>query len=173
MTASLVGLVDLQKVLAELPDKLEANVLRGAMKAGAEVIAEEARERCRSADVRKTIKTKASVKGRIVKALIQTKDGAAYMAPWLEYGTLPHVIAVRDGSGRTARAVNRAHKKGSLLIGGAFVGDFVWHKGAKPYPFMRPALDQRRDDAVTVIGEQIAARLAKIDALPVAAEADE
>lgn len=163
----LVGLLDLQKVLAELPDKLERNVLRGAMRAGAEVIADAAREQCRSSEVRATIKTAASVKGRIVTARVLTSGEDAYIAPWLEYGTSAHIIAVKNGDGTTARRLNRLNKKGSLMIGGAFVGDAVWHPGAKPYPFMRPALDQRQDEAVTTIGEQIAARLGKLDAMTI------
>jgi HK97 gp10 family phage protein len=159
----MVGLVDLQRVLADLPDKLEANVLRGAMKAGAEVIADGARDNCRSSEVRATITSSARVKGRVVTALVQTKGDGAYKAPWLEYGTEAHIIRANDGEGRTARRPNRLNRKGALMIGTAFVGDAVWHPGAKPYPFMRPGLDQRQEEAMTVIGEQIAARLGRIN----------
>jgi hypothetical protein len=173
VTAKLVGLVDLQRVLADLPEKLERNVLRGSMKAGADVIADGARGACRSAEVRATITSSARVKGRIVTALVQTKGDGAYKAPWLEYGTEAHIIRANDGEGRTARRLNRLNRKGALMIGTAFVGDAVWHPGAKPYPFMRPALDQRQEEAVRTIGEQIAVRLAALDAPALAEGPDE
>lgn len=159
----MVGLIDLHRVLNELPDRLERNVLRGAMKAGADVIADEARDLCRSSEVRESISTSASVKGRVVTALIQTKGDGSYLAPWLEYGTEPHIIRAKDPEGRTAGRLNRLNKRGALMIGGKFVGDLVWHPGARKLPFMRPAMDQREEQAVTVIGEQIAARLGRIN----------
>lgn len=158
----MVGLVDLHRILAELPDRLERNVLRGAMKAGADVIAEAARDECVSSEVRASISTTASVKGRVVTALVQTKGQGAYMAPWLEYGTEPHFIVANDSEGRTVNRLNRLSKQGSLAIGGKFVGKVVWHPGSRKIPFMRPALDQHEDKAVTVIGGQIAARLGKL-----------
>jgi len=173
------GNVDLGAILASLPEQLERNILRGAMRAGAEVIADGARENCRSAEVRETIGTTSRAEPGLVTAKVQTKGKGAYKAPWLENGTEPHFVSVdsEQSGGRTVRRVNRSEKAGSLDIGGArrvnvgekgsivingqFVGDTVHHPGARPYPFMRPALDAKERDAVAAIGSYIGKRLTK------------
>ena len=163
MTASLKGGLDLNAFLAALPENLEQNVLRGALKAGANVIADRAREMCRSEEVRETIKTISRTAKNIVTAKIQTKGEAAFKAPWLEHGTDPHFITVDDDvrGGRTVRKINKDAKKGSLVIGGMFVGTTVHHPGARPYPFMRPAADTGEGAAIEAIGAHIAMKMTK------------
>ena len=163
MTASLKGGADVGAFLAALPAQLEKNILRGALKAGAEVIAAGAREGCRSSEVRESIKTSSRADQGVVTAKVQTKGKGAYIAPWLEYGTDPHFISVDDAQrgGMTVRRINKKTKEGSLVIGGKFVGSTVHHPGAKPYPFMRPALDNREADAIAAIGGYIQTRLTK------------
>lgn len=163
MTAKLTGGTDLAQFLAALPGNLERNILRGALRAGAEEYAEGARENCRSAEVRDTIKVTSRAEQGVVTAKVQTKGLGAYIAPWLEYGTDPHFISVDDeqSGGMTARKINRETKKGSLVIGGHFVGATVHHPGARPYPFMRPAVDMREAAAVAAIGSYIDMRLTK------------
>lgn len=163
MTASVEGLATLSNFLASLPENIERNVLRGALKAGADEIADGAREACRSEEVRASIKTTSrSEKGAVV-AKVQTKGPGAYLAPWLEHGTDPHFISVDEAQsgGRTIRRINRQVKEGSLVIGGQFVGKTIHHPGAKPYPFMRPALDQRQAAAITAIGNHIGLKMTK------------
>lgn len=176
MSSKLHGMVDLTQVLAALPEGLEKNVLRGALKAGAEVFAEGAREECRSEEVRKTIKTSSRAEPGLVTAKIQTKGPGAQKAPWLEFGTDPHFISVDDeqSGGRTVRRINRLAKEGSLVIGGKFVGKTVHHPGAKPYPFMRPPLDTRETAAVDAMVSYARKRLTKEGILtPVPEEAEE
>lgn len=167
MTATLKGGVDLSAFIASLPANLEQKVLRGALKAGAEVIADGARDNCRSAEVRATIGTTSRADPGVVSAKVQTKGDGAYMAPWLENGTDEHLISVDDeqSGGRTVRRINDLAKEPgaghSLVIGSKFVGSTVLHPGAQPYPFMRPALDTREQDAVAAIGSHIATKLTK------------
>ncbi len=167
MSASLKGGNALKDFLASLPANLERNVLRGALKAGADEIAEGAREGCRSPEVRATIKTMSRSENGVVVAKVQTKGDGAFKAPWLEHGTDPHFISVdaEQSGGRTIGRINRlakgADSNHSLVIGGKFVGDTVLHPGAKPYPFMRPALDQRQAAAITAIGAHIGLKMTK------------
>jgi hypothetical protein len=161
MTAKLTS--NLAAFLSSLPGNLERNILRGGLKAGAEVIADGAREGCRSAEVRATIGTTSRAEPGLVTAKVQTKGPGAYKAPWLENGTDPHYISVdpEQSGGRTVRKVNRLAQKGTLVINGVPVGDTVHHPGARPYPFMRPALDQREQQAIDAIGGYINRRLTK------------
>lgn len=169
MSATMKGGADLSAFLASLPHNLEAKILRSALKDGAEVIAAGAREKCRSDEVRATIVTTSSTEPGIVTAKIQTKGEGAYKAPWLENGTDPHFISVdpEQSGGQTPERINRLTKggkadaAGTLLINGKPVGATVYHPGARPYPFMRPALDENEQDAITAIGNHIAAKLTK------------
>lgn len=169
MSATMKGGDGLNAFFASLPANLGPKVLRGALKAGAEVIADRARDKCRSVEVRETIGTVSKSEPGVVTAKVQTKGPGAFKAPWLENGTDPHFISVDPevAGGRTAGRVNRLNSKGSsgvaetLIIGGKPVGKTVHHPGAKDHPFMRPALDEGEEDAIAAIGAHIAAKLTK------------
>jgi HK97 gp10 family phage protein len=157
------GLGDVNSFLSTLPAKLESNILRGALKAGADVFAAEARDTVRSHEVRDAISTSSRAEKGLVSAKVQVKGKGAYLAPWLEHGTDPHFISVDDSvsEGKTVRRINTEVKHHSLEIGGHFVGTTVHHPGAQPYPFMRPAVDNKSGAAIAAIGDYIAARCTK------------
>ena len=167
MSATVKGGAALKDFLASLPANLERGVLRGALKAGADEIAEGAREGCRSPEVRASVQVTARSEKGLVTAKVQTKGDGSYMAPWLEFGTDPHFISVDDEqrAGRTVGRINRLAKERdsshSLVIGGQFVGTTVFHPGAKPYPFMRPAVDNREAAAIAAISSHISAKATK------------
>jgi hypothetical protein len=148
MTAKRNGMVDLTSFFATLPANLELNVLRSALRAGAEEFADGAREECTSEEVRATIKTSSRAEPGLVTAKVQTKGKGAHKAPWLEYGTDEHEITVK---GDTV----------SLVIDGKFVGKSVEHPGARAKPFIRPALATRETAAVDAIIRQARKRLTK------------
>ena len=173
MTSSVKGMGDLKQFLASLPDNLGQNILRGALRAGAQAYADGARENCRDPEVRAAIKVSARSEPGIVSAKVKVQGPGAYKGPWLENGTDPHFISVDEdhSGGRTVRRINRldkaarlAGKEGpgaSLVINGQFVGTTVHHPGAKPFPFMRPAADTKGPDAIAAIGNYITTRLTK------------
>ncbi|MFD1951371.1 HK97 gp10 family phage protein [Sphingomonas arantia] len=163
MSVTMRGGADFNAFLAALPQNIERNVLRTALKAGADVFAEGAREECRSEEVRGTIQTSSRSEKGIVTAKIQTKGDGAFKAPWLEFGTDPHFISVDDDQtgGKTVRRINLEAKRGSLVIGGMFVGSTVYHPGARPYPFMRPAVDTRETAAIAAISAHIAGKMTR------------
>lgn len=176
------GLSELNKFLQQLPAKIEQNVMRGALRAGANVIKDEAKRLVpvsapnsrdkkrygfRAGTLRDSIRVSARVKnGRVTASVYaggQTKSGAeVYYASWVEFGTAAHAIMAKQANGKNAaRRLNRqAKRSGSLQIGGRFVGSVVMHPGSRPRPFMRPALDGRAQAAVLAAAEYIKKRLA-------------
>lgn len=157
------GLSELQAFLDQLPAKIERNVLRGALRAGAKPVLEDARRRAptappsgknervyglRQGALRDSLRISVKVRGGKVTASVKAggrKKGDVYYARFVEYGTRPHTIKARGG--------------GALAFGGGFLRS-VEHPGATPHPFLRPALDTRAGDAVVAAGEYIKTRLA-------------
>lgn len=143
-TVNVKGLSDLGRALEQLPDKLARGALRGALRAGGKVIQGLARENIESdtGETAKSIKISTRARGLEVSATVRTKH---YRARWLEFGTRPHLIKARDG--------------GALSFGGGFY-KVVEHPGARPHPFMRPALDTGATAAVLAAGLYLKNRLA-------------
>lgn len=152
-----------RRFIAEVPEKLQRSVLPGAARAAAEVIVEEARLRVVSSEVRASIKVSSSRRDGEIIARVQTKGEGAYLAPWLEFGTSPHFIRVNEGErqGRSVRRINQLAREGSLVINGQFVGSTIWHPGASPHPFLRPALDLKEAEAIAAARSYIAARIGR------------
>lgn len=146
------GLRELNALLQTLPVKIERNILRTAMRRGANVIRDQAKlnvpisppsDRNRkkyggyAGALRDSIKTSnpRSNKGRVTVYVraggTKTKKGAdVYYAKWVEYGTKPH------DNGRRGM-----------------------HPGARPRPFLRPAADTEQARAVIAVGNWVKHRL--------------
>lgn len=153
------GLSDLQKFLDQLPAKLERNIMRSALRAGANVLKAQALANVpvKSGDLRRSLKVGTNARGGVVTATVRTK---LFYARFVEYGTKAHNIKARR-----AKALHVA----------AWFGLSVSHPGSRPRPFLRPALDVAAGAAVIAVGEQVKARLTKtgLDASPVRVEGDE
>ena len=94
-------------------------------------------------------------------ANLKATGAHAHVAPWVEYGTKPHTITAKPGK--------------ALAIGGMYV-HAVDHPGARPHPFMRPALDSQAQPAVIAAAEYMKARLATkhgLDTAHIRIEGDE
>lgn len=162
------GRQEVDTFFAQLPLDIETKLLRGAIRAGARVIAKEAKDRCTSDQVASAISIKSlSDEGRIAARVYVKGRWSNSRAIWLEYGTSPHFISV-DSSQRAGRGtlsmnaeVKAAGGDGSLVIGGKFIGDTVFHPGARPHPFMRPALDLRERQAIDAAQGYINSRVTK------------
>ncbi len=162
------GRAEVRQFIQRTPAELEEKVLRGAARAAANVVANEAKERTQSKEVRGAIKvsTRKPEGGRII-AKVQVRGPGAYLAPWEEYGTSPHLISV-DESQRNGMSIGRINKLAkqpdsnhSLVIGGKFVGATVLHPGARAHPFLRPALDIKETEAIGAAQAYIAARVTR------------
>lgn len=155
------GKAEVKAYIGRIPADMEAKVLRGAARVAATVVAEEAMDRTQSSEVRGAIKVATKREdGRII-AKVQVKGPGAYLAPWEEYGTDPHFIRVdeRERGGMSIGRINKEHKKGALVIAGEFVGDTVFHPGARPHPFLRPALDVKQGEAIAAAQGYIRSRV--------------
>jgi HK97 gp10 family phage protein len=151
------GLSELQKVLDTLPKKIERNILRGALNAGAKPLLNAAKQNCPTGEpsdygkqqyklyngaLRDSIRIsgrfdarRGAVISRIVAGGKARKTGAnVFYAHMIEFGTKPHSIT-KGGKGEKN------------------------HPGTSPKPFMRPALDSESFNSVIATGEYIKKRL--------------
>ncbi len=141
------GLSELNKLLQELPVKLEKNVLRGALRAAAKPVLQAAKEGApvKSGLLRDGLKI-SSGRGKpgTVVAKVKVTGKHAFIAPWLEYGVAAHKITAKKG--------------GWLFFGGMFAKS-IDHPGFSPRPFMRPALDGQAQAAVLAAANYMKTRL--------------
>lgn len=160
------GKAEVARFIAHLPAELESKVLRGAAKAAAKVIATEAKELSESPRVASDIVIRSSARDGLIVVKVTVKRGWSYsVGVWLEWGTDPHLIRVDESQrqGMTIGKINRLAKEPgsshSLVIGGNFVGASVMHPGARPHPFLRPALDIKGGAAIAAAQTYINARV--------------
>ncbi|HEX7856094.1 MAG TPA: HK97 gp10 family phage protein [Sphingobium sp.] len=159
--ATVSGRDEVKRLFATTRMALETKLLRGAARAAAKVVAEEAKARSISQEVSNAIKIATAQRDGRVIAKVQVKGTGAYIAPWLEYGTAPHFISVDDSQrqGMSVGRINKAHAAGSLVINGQFVGTTVFHPGARPHPFLRPALDTKEGEAIAAAQAYITSKI--------------
>lgn len=163
---------ELAQFLQQLPVKVEKNIMRAALRAGAAVLREAARNNVPVDDglLRKSVRVSTNSKHGVVTATVKAGDKKAFYAHMVEYGTRPHLIKVRDEDrpinykltqkrGVLTRVSIRTMNRHSLQIGGHFVGASVKHPGATPKPFMRPALDSKSSAAIQAVSAKIRERL--------------
>lgn len=142
------GLSELDRLLKELPAKIEGNIMRGAVRAGAKVMETRAKELVPvdDGDLRDSIKVSTKSKRGQVSATVRAGGKKAFYAHMVEFGTARHFI--------------KPKKRKSLFFAG-MAREVVDHPGTSPKPFMRPALDNSQREAVDAAAAYIRARLAK------------
>lgn len=140
------GLAELNAFLQALPAKVERNILRGAMRAGMNQVKPSAVAGVHSISglLAAGLKVGTRAKGGTVYATLKATGKHAYVARWVEYGTARHTITAKDRKG--------------LSFSGVFFQS-VQHPGARPKPFLRPALDRNASAAVVAAAEYMKARL--------------
>lgn len=156
------GSSEVRNYINGLPGKINT-ILKGAAGAAGRVVADEAKVRSISHEVSEGVTTKTNVEGDRIVCWVGVKKGwPQSVGIWLEYGTSPHFISVDDSQrmGMSVGRINKSHKAGSLVINGQFVGDTVFHPGATPHPFLRPALDTKHGEAVAAAQRYINSRIA-------------
>jgi HK97 gp10 family phage protein len=168
------GLAELQKKLDEIPAKIEGNVMRGAMRYAMKPVKDVAELNIQSdtGELAAGLKIYTILKNGVVKSVLAARGSEGYRAMWLEFGTKPHFIKVQEEEkkfnirrsaklGVLVRESMTTINRRALQIGSNFVGPVVHHPGAKPHPFLRPALDSEAQNCVLRAGEYIKARLLK------------
>ncbi len=141
----------LAKALRELPVKIEKNILRSAMRAGARVIANEAKGNVpvEDGDLKRSIRVSTNTRKGEVTAKAVAGGKKVYYAHFVEFGTVGHIISAKSGSVlRFTTRDGKYHERTS-----------VNHPGARAKPFLRPALDSKAQQAVRAVAKQIAAKL--------------
>lgn len=143
---TIVGGRELDAMLQSLPVKVERNILRAALRAGAAVFREEAKAKAPvdSGALRRSIKVSTNSKKGRVTAKLKVGGKLAPHAHLVEYGTKPHTITAKQGGG--------------LTVGGNVVSS-VDHPGARPRAFMRPAFDTKPPAAIAAVASKIRERL--------------
>jgi HK97 gp10 family phage protein len=143
----ITGLAELQKALSDLPARIEANVVRGALKAGAQVMVDEAKRQVPVASG--TLRDSIHVSSRITKRTGKVTGNVvarARHAHLVEFGTAAHWI--------------KPKARRSLFVAG-LLRDVVHHPGARAKPFMRPALDRGWQPAIERFAQYAEKRVAK------------
>lgn len=145
---TIIGGRELDAFLQLLPAKVEKNIMRAALRAGANEFKAEAKVNVPvdDGDLKRSIRVTTRTKSGTVYASVKAGGKKAPHWHFVEFGTKPHKIAPKGAGG--------------LLIGGHVVGA-VNHPGAKPKPFFRPALDSKSGQAITAVGAKIRERLTK------------
>lgn len=140
---------ELDAFLQTLSAKVEKNIMRGAMRAGANVFKKEAREKLQangsviSGLLLKGLKVSGKAKGGTVTASLKTTGKHNHLARWIEYGVAPHSI-----------------KKGAKRTSGIPEGSTP-HPGFREKPFMRPTLDEKTPAAIAAVTAYVRKRLTK------------
>ena len=183
------GLDELQKVLDQLAPNIEANIMRGALRAGMKPIKERAKLSIngQSGELASSLRVYTRLRDGIVRASLAASGFQGYVAMWVEYGTRPHLIKVQEDEKKINYRLSR--KRGELVresmstinrrvlkIGNNFVGPVIAHPGSKPKPFLRPALTSEGTRALVAVANYIKHRLEKkekIDTSHIVIEVDE
>lgn len=162
----------LAQALATLAPKIEKNIMRAALRAGGNVIRDDARQYVpvKYRKLWRSIRVSTGAKGGTVKATVKAGDRQAFYAHMVEYGTKKHLIKVDESEkpinyrltrkrGVLTRASMRTVNRNVLQIGNTFVGPTVEHPGAKESPYMRPALDNGAQRALAATAAKARERL--------------
>lgn len=148
MSSNVTGLKELQAFLDQLPAKIEANIMRSALRAGANVVLAEVKINVpeKTGVLKAGLKVGTRSRRGVVTATVKAGGKHGHLAKWIEFGAAAHFIKPK-----TAK---------SLFFAG-LMRDGVDHPGIKPKPFMRPALDSQSQAALLAVGEAIKKRLTK------------
>lgn len=168
------GRAEVKRYFAQAPKTIAERILPGAGRAGGNVIAAEAALRApKEVSDAIVVETRKDA-GRIVVRVTVKKGWARSVGVWAEWGTDPHFIRIsdEDRGGLSVRKSNERVKTGSMVINGKFVGDTVFHPGAKAHPFLRPALDLKEAEAITAAQAYINSRVARMSKAGLLAEVD-
>lgn len=143
---TIAGGRELDDFLKTFSAKVEKNIMRAALRAGAAEFREQVRANVpvASGDLKRSIRITTRFKKGTVYASVKAGGKRAPHWHFVEFGTAAHRIAPKGAGG--------------LLIGGQVVGA-ADHPGARPKPFMRPAFDTRSAAALKAVAAKIRERL--------------
>lgn len=140
------GVPELKTFMANFPERM-ADITRGGLEAGMNVVKPVAQSNIHSVSgaLANGLKVGTRQTGNTVIAYLRATGPEAFKAKFVEFGTNAHKIASKVAA--------------ALSFNGRFVKS-VAHPGAKPHPFLRPALDSQAGPAVAAAAEYMKKRLA-------------
>lgn len=143
---AIIGGRELDAFLQQLPVKVERNILRAAMRAGANEFKKAARAGVPvdDGDLKSSLRVTTRTKGGTVYASLKAGGKRAPHWHWVEFGTAAHKI--------------KAKRDHALSFNGTTVRE-VDHPGARAQPFMRPAFDSAAAAAIAATAAKIRERL--------------
>lgn len=143
---AIIGGRELDALLQSLPVKVERNILRAALRAGAAEFRKEARQNVPvdEGDLQASIRVTTRTRRGTVYASVKAGGKRAPHWHWIEFGTAAHKI--------------KPKKQQALSFGGAVARE-VDHPGGKPKPYMRPAFDSGQRAALAAVAAKIRERL--------------
>jgi HK97 gp10 family phage protein len=144
-----VGIEELGQVLDGLAGdkKLSNKVVRGILNKAAKPIIQKAQELApqEDGDLKKSIGTiPGRGRGKGEQVYVGPRRGGrfkGYAGHLVEYGTAPHLIKAKAADGLL-------HLRGNVFA------TEVQHPGAAARPFMRPAFDAKKDEAIGIIKDE-------------------
>ena len=139
---------ELAAFLQQLPAKVEKNIMRAALRAGANEFKKAAKEAVPvdDGDLQRSIRVTTRTKKGTIYASLKAGGKKAPHWHWVEFGTAAHKI--------------KAKPQHALSFGGVAVQE-VDHPGARAKPFMRPAFDSASAAAIAATTAKIRERLTK------------
>lgn len=171
------GLAELHKVLQSFPVKLEANILRGGLRAGSKVFLDAARVSVpkRSNQLRNSVRMSGGKDptGTIYSIVTAGSRDKVYNSKGRPIKNEP-IFEINPNGVKKYKNAFYAHmvefgtrrhfikpiKRKSLFFAG-LAKEVIDHPGSKPKPFMRPAYDQNWDGAVKVMAAYMKKRIDK------------
>lgn len=145
---SVAGLKELQQALKELPDRISKNVLRGAVAAGAAIIRKEAIARA-------PVYTGSVAEGHPPPGTLKR---SIYQKQILEYSNLTQqmfYVGVRHG-----KKYQKQGKKRNLSQDAYYAKWVEFGTSKMPaHPYLRPAFEAKKNDAVQSIKDYLAKRI--------------
>ena len=143
---AIIGGRELDAFLQQLPVKVEKNILRAALRAGAAEFRDVARQNVPVDEgyLRASIRVTTRVKRGTVYAGVKAGGRRAPHWHWVEFGTAAHKI--------------KPKKQRALSFGGTVARE-VDHPGSRPKPYMRPAFDSGQRAALAAVAAKIRERL--------------
>ena len=133
---------ELEQKLTQLPLRVAKNILARTVYAGAAIVRNEARSKCpvRTGALRKSIRIRRRKVSRGDFMVVYGVGPTVYYGHLVEYGTKAHWIKPRV--------------KRDLAIG-QNVRAKVYHPGATPRPYLRPALDSNKDRIISAMRDKL------------------
>lgn len=148
------GLADAKKKLEQLTDAEMKKAEQSGLRAGAQVIAREAKRRAPRKTGRlatRGIGVRTSVKVALLQNKAEAQVGTNRIGRLQELGSKPHTIRAKRG---------RVMRSGK----GAFLGKSVRHPGNRARPFLRPAAMASENEVVKEYGKAFMKRVARFTA---------